>query len=57
MTTFNVHAMETASAPSKTLLEKSQKEWGFIPTLRGILAESAPVPEEHRGAPRCPRCE
>jgi uncharacterized peroxidase-related enzyme len=43
MTTFTVHTMDTAPAPSKTLLEKSQKEWGFIPTLHGILAESAPT--------------
>jgi uncharacterized peroxidase-related enzyme len=35
--------METAPAPSKTLFERSQKEWGFIPKLHGILAESAPT--------------
>ncbi len=43
MTTFTVHTLETAPAPSKSLLEQSQKEWGFIPTLHGILAESAPT--------------
>src|SRR5580704_3271323 len=43
MSAFTVHTMESASAPSKTLLDKSQKEWGFIPTLHGILAESAPT--------------
>ena len=43
MSAFTVHTMESASAPSKTLLEKSKKEWGFIPTLHGILAESAPT--------------
>jgi len=43
MATFTVHTIETAPTPSKALLEKSEKEWGFIPTLHGILAESAPT--------------
>ncbi|MGH8430980.1 MAG: carboxymuconolactone decarboxylase family protein [Solimonas sp.] len=43
MAKFTVHTIETAPAPSKALLEKSHKEWGFIPTLHGILAESAPT--------------
>src|SRR5688572_6797466 len=43
MAKFTVHTIETAPIPSKALLEKSHKEWGFIPTLHGILAESAPT--------------
>ena len=48
MTKFSVHTIETAPAPSKTLLAKSLKEWGFIPALHGILAESAPTLEAYQ---------
>ena len=40
MTEFSVHSVETAPQASKPVLEHTQKEWGFIPTLHGILAES-----------------
>jgi uncharacterized peroxidase-related enzyme len=43
MNTFSVHTVESAPESSKQLLEQSRKEWGFIPTLHGILAESAPT--------------
>lgn len=43
MTTFQVHDLATAPAASRGLLERAKQEWGFIPTLHGILAESAPV--------------
>jgi AhpD family alkylhydroperoxidase len=45
MTKFDVHSIETAPEASKALLETTQKEWGFIPQLHGILAESAPALE------------
>ncbi|WP_165371647.1 carboxymuconolactone decarboxylase family protein [Pseudolysobacter antarcticus] len=43
MSHFIVHSLDTAPPDSRALLERSKKEWGFIPTLHGILAESAPV--------------
>jgi AhpD family alkylhydroperoxidase len=43
MNTFAVHTLQSASSAAAPLLEKSQKEWGFVPTLHGILAESAPT--------------
>jgi uncharacterized peroxidase-related enzyme len=41
-TTFTVHTIDSAPAASKPLLENSKKNWGFIPTLHGTLAE-API--------------
>jgi len=41
MTTLKVHNIETAPEESKPLLEKSQKGFGMIPGLHGVLA-SAP---------------
>ncbi|WP_405605039.1 carboxymuconolactone decarboxylase family protein [Polaribacter sp. Asnod1-A03] len=41
MTTLKVHNIETAPEESKGLLEKSQKGFGMIPGLHGVLA-SAP---------------
>src|SRR5262245_42752996 len=43
MQAFQVHDIHTAPQASRSLLERSKKEWGFIPTLHGILAESAPT--------------
>lgn len=48
MRNFIVHGTETAPTNSRPLLEKSRKEWGFIPTLHGILAESAPTLEAYQ---------
>jgi AhpD family alkylhydroperoxidase len=43
MHAFQVHDIHTAPQASRSLLERSKREWGFIPTLHGILAESAPT--------------
>lgn len=40
MQTFTVHSAATAPAGSQALIAKSQKTWGFVPTLHGILAQS-----------------
>ena len=40
MTTLKVHNIETAPEGSKALLEKSQKAYGMIPGLHGVLAGS-----------------
>jgi alkylhydroperoxidase family enzyme len=38
MTTLKIHNLETAPKDSKQLLEKSQKAYGMIPGLHGVLA-------------------
>ncbi len=38
MTTLKVHNIETAQEGSKALLENSQKAYGMIPGLHGVLA-------------------
>jgi AhpD family alkylhydroperoxidase len=48
MQTFTVHDIASAPTPSRPLLERSQKEWGFVPTLHGVLAESAPTLEAYQ---------
>lgn len=48
MSNFTVHTTDTAPAAAKALLDKSAKEWGFIPMLHGILAESAPTLEAYQ---------
>ena len=40
MTTLKVHTIESAPEESKALLEKSQKAYGRIPGLHGVLASS-----------------
>jgi alkylhydroperoxidase family enzyme len=40
MTTLKVHNIETAPEASKALLERSQKAYGMIPGLHGVLAGS-----------------
>lgn len=40
MTTLKIHNIETAPEESKPLLEKSQKAFGMIPGLHGVLASS-----------------
>jgi len=40
MTTLKIHDIETAPEGSKTLLENSQKAYGMIPGLHGVLAAS-----------------
>ncbi|PIB31656.1 carboxymuconolactone decarboxylase [Gaetbulibacter sp. 5U11] len=40
MTTLKIHDIETAPEGSKALLENSQKAYGMIPGLHGVLAAS-----------------
>ncbi|MGB2685048.1 MAG: carboxymuconolactone decarboxylase family protein [Olleya sp.] len=40
MTTLKIHNIETAPEGSKALLENSQKAYGMIPGLHGVLAAS-----------------
>ncbi|MCH3883846.1 carboxymuconolactone decarboxylase family protein [Tenacibaculum aquimarinum] len=43
MTTLKVHNIETAPEGSKALLENSQKAYGMIPGLHGVLASSPQI--------------
>ncbi len=40
MTEFTIHTIDTAPDESKPLLEQSQKSFGSIPNLHGVMAES-----------------
>jgi alkylhydroperoxidase family enzyme len=40
MTTLKIHSIESAPEESKALLENSQKAYGMIPGLHGVLAGS-----------------
>jgi len=40
MSTLKIHSVESAPEDSKPLLEKSVKDFGFIPNLHGVLAGS-----------------
>ncbi len=40
MNNLKIHTVETAPETSKSLLEKSLKDFGFIPNLHGVLASS-----------------
>jgi alkylhydroperoxidase family enzyme len=48
MTTLKVHNFETAPEGSKELLENSQKAYGMIPALHGVLAGSPKVLEAYQ---------
>jgi alkylhydroperoxidase family enzyme len=48
MTTLKVHNIETAPEESKELLENSQKAYGMIPALHGVLAGSPKVLEAYQ---------
>ena len=48
MTTLKVHNIETAPEASKALLEKSQKAYGMIPGLHGVLAGSPQILEAYQ---------
>jgi uncharacterized peroxidase-related enzyme len=48
MTAFTVHTVQSAPDASRALLDASRREWGFVPTLHGILAESAPMLEAYQ---------
>lgn len=45
---FTLHNIDSAPPASKPLLEASNKQWGFVPTLHAILAESAPTLEGYQ---------
>lgn len=40
MSTFTLHDTETAPEASKPLLQESQKSFGMIPNLHGVMAEA-----------------
>lgn len=48
MTTLKIHNIETALEASKSLLEKSQKAYGMIPGLHGVLAGSPGIYEAYQ---------
>ena len=48
MQEFKVHTLESAPAASQPLLEATKREWGFLPTLHAILAESPAALEGYR---------
>jgi hypothetical protein len=48
MTTLKVHNIESAPEGSKALLENSQKAFGMIPGLHGVLAGSPQVLEAYK---------
>ena len=48
MTTLKVHNIETAPEGSKALLENSQKAFGMIPGLHGVLAGAPKVLEAYQ---------
>jgi len=48
MTTLKVHNMETAPESSKALLENSQKDYGMIPGLHGVLAGAPGILEAYQ---------
>ncbi|MFT6166322.1 MAG: alkylhydroperoxidase family enzyme [Vicingaceae bacterium] len=48
MTTLKVHNIETAPEGSKVLLENSQKAYGMIPGLHGVLAGAPKVLEAYQ---------
>ncbi|MCL1067539.1 carboxymuconolactone decarboxylase family protein [Shewanella olleyana] len=40
MSKFTIHNLETVPAESKAMLEQSNKAFGMVPNLHGVLAES-----------------
>ena len=48
MTLFTIHNAETAPKSSKPLLETSQKNFGMIPNLHGVMAESPAMLEAYQ---------
>ncbi|UXP31574.1 carboxymuconolactone decarboxylase family protein [Reichenbachiella agarivorans] len=48
MSTLTIHTVESAPKESKALLEKSQKNNGFLPNLHGVLAESPGLLEAYQ---------
>ncbi|QXP74723.1 carboxymuconolactone decarboxylase family protein [Tenacibaculum sp. AHE15PA] len=48
MTTLKIHNIETAPKESKNLLEASNKSYGMIPGLHGVLASSPEILEAYQ---------
>lgn len=48
MTDFTLHSLESAPEASKPLLEKSQKDFGMIPNLHAVMAESPQLLEAYQ---------
>jgi alkylhydroperoxidase family enzyme len=48
MTTLKIHNIETAPEGSKALLENSQKAYGMIPGLHGVLAGAPKILEAYQ---------
>lgn len=48
MTDYTIHNIETAPEQSKPLLEGSQKSFGMIPNLHGVMAESPQLLEGYQ---------
>lgn len=48
MNNFKIHTIASAPEASKTSLEQSQKDFGMIPNLHGILAESPALLEAYK---------
>jgi alkylhydroperoxidase family enzyme len=48
MNNFKIHTVESAPAASKESLEQSLKEFGMIPNLHGVLAESPGLLEAYK---------
>tara|TARA_R100000935_G_scaffold15425_2_gene30857 strand:- start:74987 stop:75550 length:564 start_codon:yes stop_codon:yes gene_type:complete len=48
MTTLKIHNLETTPEDSKQLLEKSQKAYGMIPALHGVLAGAPKILEAYQ---------
>ena len=48
MTKFTIHNKSTAPEASKKLLEESEKAYGMIPNLHGVMAESPEILEAYK---------
>lgn len=48
MTTLKIHSITTAPEGSKALLEKSQKAYGMVPGLHGVLAGAPGILEAYQ---------
>lgn len=48
MTKFKIHNIESAPEKSKSILEGSLKDYGMVPNLYGVLAESPSILEAYQ---------
>ncbi|MEO0400170.1 MAG: carboxymuconolactone decarboxylase family protein [Pseudomonadota bacterium] len=47
MTDFNIHTADTAPDAAKEILQTAQKNFGFVPNLYGVMAESPEILEAY----------